>query len=132
MSAVKKSDPVTSVLVMILAGLLLSCSNKNDYFLPVQHWQGIEILVQPGPAPVRPGATEFIVKATAADGRSAFDMVMSVRLDQNSSWRQAIQDGQMGVYRRGLVVEPGQETLYMQIKRKGQTGELTFPLHPNR
>ena len=132
MFAVKKSDYFTSVLVIFLAVLLLSCSDKSDYFLPVQHWQGIEILVEPGPAPVRPGATEFIVRATAADGHAAFDMVISVRLDENSSWRQAIQDGQTGVYRRGLVVAAGQETLYMQIKHKGQTGELTFPLHPNR
>ena len=130
--AVKKSPYLTLGLVMIIGIVTSSCSNNDAYFLPVQHWHGIEFLVEPGPSPVRPGSTEFIVRATAADGHAAFDMVISVRLDENSSWRQAIQDGQTGVYRRGLVVAAGQETLYMQIKHKGQTGELTFPLHPNR
>ena len=100
--------------------------------MPVQHWQGIEFLVEPGPAPVRPGSTEFIVRATEADGHAAFDLIISVRLNEEAPWRQAIQDGQTGVYRRGLIVEAGQEILFMQIRHKNEIGEIEFPLHPER
>ena len=82
--------------------------------------------------PVRPGATEFIVRTTEADGHAAFDLIISVRLDQNAPWRQAIQDGQTGVYRRGLVVEAGQEILYMQIRKKDETADFKFPLNPDK
>jgi hypothetical protein len=127
----KKTAFFTLCLVMII-GVTSSCSNNDAYFLPVQHWHGIEFLVEPGPAPVRPGSTEFIVRATEADGHAAFNLILSVRLDENAPWRQAIQDGQTGVYRRGLVVKAGQENLYMQIRRKDETGEIVFPLHPEK
>ena len=118
--------------IIILGLMLLSCSNNDANFLPVQHWQGIEFLVEPGPAPVRPGSTEFIVRATEADGHAAFDLIISVRLNEEAPWRQAIQDGQTGVYRRGLVVEAGQEILYMQIRKKDETADFKFPLNPDK
>jgi hypothetical protein len=117
---------------MTLGVVLLSCSGDNVFILPPQHWQDIEIVVEPRPAPVRAGSTEFLVRATAKDGRAAHDLIISLRMDDATPWRQAIQDGQTGVYRRGLAVKAGQESLFVQLRRKGQEDVLTFPLHVNQ
>jgi len=113
----------------ILCVILLSCSGDNTFILPPQYWQGIEIIVEPRPTPVRVGSTEFLIRATAKDGRAAHDLIISLRMDDASPWRQAIQDGQTGVYRRGLIVKGGEKSVFVQIKRKNQVDILTFPVN---
>jgi len=114
---------------IILCVVLLSCSSDDTFSLPPQHWRDIEIVVEPRPTPVRVGATEFLIRATAADGRAAHDLILSLRMNETYPWRQAIQDGQTGVYRRGLIIKAGEKSVFVQIKRKDQVDVLTFPVN---
>jgi hypothetical protein len=67
---------------------------------------------------------------TADHGRPASDLIVSLRTDDQDAWKQAIQDGQIGVYRRAVDVEPGtRSVLQVQIKRSGEEGVLRFPLN---
>ncbi|MBI5919950.1 MAG: hypothetical protein HY849_11350 [Nitrosomonadales bacterium] len=116
--------------VVLLSGLLASCGGEDaGATIPTQQWQGVEIRVESRPMPPQPGMNEFLVMATGARGRPAFDLMVSLRTSDQDVWRQAIQDGQVGVYRRAVDVEPGERSvLQVQIKRKGEESVLRFPL----
>ena len=114
---------------IVLCFIMLSCSSDNTSQLTPQYWQDIEIVVEPRPTPVRVGATEFLIRATNKDGGAAHDLIISLRMDDTTAWRQAIQDGQTGVYRRGLIVKAGEKSVFVQLNRKDQVGILTFPVN---
>jgi len=98
--------------------------------IPVQKWQGMEVRVEARPSPPRAGMTEFLVMTTGERGRPVYDVIVSLRTDDQDSWKQAIQDGQVGVYRRAADVEPGSRSvLQVQLKRNGEESVLRFPLN---
>ena len=73
---------------------------------------------------------EFLVMVTGEHGRPVYDMIVSLRTDDHDEWKQAIQDGQVGVYRRAAEVEPGtRSVLQVQIKHDGTQSVLRFPLN---
>jgi hypothetical protein len=117
-------------LLIPLCAALLACGSNDTVFLPAQHWKNVEIVVEARPSPLRVGANEFIVRATNKDGRAAYDLVMSIRLNDSRPWQQAIQDGQTGIYRRGLILAAGEhvDSLSMRIVRGDEQGFIKFPL----
>jgi len=59
--------------------------------------------------------------------------VVSVRTDDDDQWVQAIQDGEVGVYRRAARVAFGtRSVLQVQIKGDGSEEVLRFPLSLSR
>lgn len=133
MNLIRTNNPTMSVrrgCVVLLSGLLASCGGDDGgATIPTQQWQGVEIRVESRPMPPKPGMNEFLVMATKERGRPAFDLMVSLRTSDQDAWRQAIQDGQVGVYRRAVDVEPGERSvLQVQIKRKGEESVLRFPL----
>ena len=100
---------------------------------PVQKWQDMEVRVESRPSPPRAGMNEFLVMTTGERGRPVYDLIVSLRTDDQDEWKQAIQDGQVGVYRRAVEVAPGtRSVLQVQIKRKSEAGVLRFPLNLSR
>lgn len=94
-----------------------------------QKWQGAEVRIESRPSPPRPGKNEFLVIVTGERG-PIHDIMVSVRTDDQDQWVQAIQDGDIGVYRRAAQVAPGtRSVLQVQIKRNGAEGVLRFPLN---
>jgi len=114
----------------ILVVSLTACGANPSQDAPVQKWQGIEIRVESRPSPPSPGMNEFLVMTTGEHGRPVYDMIVSLRTDDHDEWKQAIQDGQVGVYRRAAEVEPGtRSVLQVQIKHNGTESVLSFPLN---
>jgi len=114
---------------LLLLGALSACSGDQAADIPTQKWQGVEVRVEVRPSPPRAGMSEFLVMATGERGRPVYDLIVSLRTDDQDAWTQAIQDGQVGVYRRAAEVGPGtRSVLQVQIKRNGEEGVLRFPL----
>lgn len=94
-----------------------------------QKWQGAEVRIESRPSPPQSGKNEFLVIVTGERG-PIHDIMVSVRTDDQDQWVQAIQDGDIGVYRRAAQVAPGtRSVLQVQIKRNGAEGVLRFPLN---
>jgi hypothetical protein len=114
----------------ILVVGLTACGGDPSQDAPVQKWQGMEIRIESRPSPPSPGMNEFLVMATGEHGRAIYDMIVSLRTDDHDEWKQAIQDGQVGVYRRAAEVEPGaRSVLQVQVKHNGLESVLRFPLN---
>ncbi|MBI3772347.1 MAG: hypothetical protein HY272_06580 [Gammaproteobacteria bacterium] len=120
-------------LVMLMIGLLTACSGSGSAArMATQQWQDIVVEVQSQPEPVQPGMNEFLVLATEKRGRPVHDLVISMRIRADEPWRQAIQDGFSGVYRRALSVTASDTDLAVQLHRKRDNAEteLHFSLVP--
>lgn len=116
-------------LTMALAALLLgACGGGEPFRLPAQIWGETEIVVETRPAPPRAGMNEFLVIASDPRGRPVRDMVISLRIDPEHEWRQTMQDGGSGVYRKALLVPPGPQTLYVHLKQSSDETVLEFPV----
>ena len=112
-----------------MLGVLSACSGDHADDIPAQKWQGVEVRIEVRPTPLQAGMNEFLVMITGERGMPVYDLIVSLRTDDQDEWKQAIQDGQVGVYRRAADVEPGtRSVLQVQIKRKGVENILRFPL----
>jgi hypothetical protein len=129
-----KSHPMNSTLqnilfVAVASLLLVACSEDKTADAPPQKWHNMEVRIESRPSPPRAGMNEFLVMVTDERGRPTYNLVVSLRTDGQDSWKQAIEDGQMGVYRRAVKVELGvRSVLQVQIKSQGTEDVLYFPL----
>lgn len=116
--------------VALLGFFLMSCGVDNQApSIPSQTWKAIEVSVETRPVVVAPGMNEFLVITTRKPKRPVFDLVVSMRMNESDPWKQAIQDGHVGVYRRSLMVtDPAAQTLFVHIKQKEEETVLRFPL----
>lgn len=118
--------------VAVLAG----CGGSDQGpAIPGQKWQGLDVQVESRPNPPRAGMNEFLVLVTGERGRPAYNLVVSLRTDAHDEWKQAIEDGQIGVYRRAVEVEPGTRSV-LEVELRDQGSEpgagavLRFQLNP--
>lgn len=118
-----------SVMLLGVLGFLAACGGRQATDAPPQMWGDVEVRIESRPSPPRTGMNEFLVMVTGERGKPISDLVVSLRTDDRDAWRQAIQDGQVGVYRRAAEVAPGtRSVLQVQIKRNGTESVLRFPL----
>lgn len=119
---------------MLAALMLTACGGgeeKDNSRLSSQLWGEIIVGVEFRPAPLRPGMNEFIVLATYPDRRAAHDMIVSLRSDPDDAWQQAIQDGNIGAYRRAVRLVAGPQILYVHLRRGLDETVLEYPLQVN-
>lgn len=116
--------------VVVLAAMLAACGGASTQNLPPQKWQDLEVRVESRPSPLGDGANEFLVMVANSRGKPAYDLVVSLRTSDRDPWIQAIEDGQVGVYRRAVKIEGNGKppVLQVQIKLKDNQGVLYFPL----
>ena len=112
----------------MLSLMLWGCGSDVADTLGSQRLGDVVIEVQCRPAPVTVGMNEFLVLATDVRGAPVHDLLVDVRMKDDAVWRQAIQDGFSGVYRKALGVESLQQQLQLRIKHDGKITELRFPL----
>jgi hypothetical protein len=125
--------------VVVCCTLLLvnGCGGGKAVLLGPKTWKGIVFTVEPRPFPLRVGMNEFILIANRNGKKPVVDLVVSYRVDKNSDWQQAIQDGFSGVYRRAIHVgDPKNGVLEVQIRKinkeaeyKGIDQEIDTVLH---
>ena len=114
--------------VALLSVVLSGCGSDVSDTLGRQRLGDVVLEVQCRPTPVTIGMNEFLVLATDVRGAPVHDLLVDVRMKDDAEWRQAIQDGFSGVYRKALGVESLQDQLHLRVKRDGTETELRFPL----
>lgn len=116
-------------IALLFTAALSACGGGQVVDTPPQKWGEAVVRVETRPSPPRIGMNEFLVMVTGERGRPIYDLVVSLRTDDHDDWKQAIQDGQVGVYRRAAEATPGaRSVLQIQIKRNGEESVLRFPL----
>lgn len=124
------------VLIAISSGLT-GCSDNQAVRLKPQNWNDLEFIVETRPTPVRAGMNEFIVIASREKVKPGVGIIVSLRVDEKVEWKQAIQDGYTGVYRRAIRVNnPQTDILAVQVRKAKNVNEgeeeetiLYFPLN---
>ncbi len=121
--------------VLLFAGLLPACSGEPPVILGPQQWQELNFRVETRPSPLRVGMNEFIVIVSLGKYKPGVGLVVMLRVGENEEWRQAIQDGYSGVYRRAVKVDdPATQSLTVHVRRaksddKNDETMLSFPLN---
>lgn len=96
--------------------------------MPPQAWKEIKVEVETRPPQVTHGMNEFLVIASVGR-RPAHDLIVSVQIMGSGRWQQSIQDGDVGVYRRSLLVKaPESDVLLVRLEHGEQQKVLEFPL----
>ncbi len=114
---------------MLSCALLLAAGCGQSTPLPSQTWNGIEFTLETRPSPPRPGVNEVLVLTRGPDRRPVHDLLLQLRAGDDGAWVQAIQDGNIGVYRRALALGAAPHgVLYLQVHQGAQGGLLSFPL----
>lgn len=117
-----------AAVVLLLSGC---AGGENTYSFPVKQWDDIEVTIETRPPEVKKGVIEFLVMAAVKGRKPESGLVVSLRMEGEEKWQQAIQDGFIGVYRRVVRVnDPARDVLAVKLRRKKTDDEkiLYFPL----
>jgi hypothetical protein len=111
---------------------LLGLAACNDTIepspIPMQHWKEMDIQIETHPNPPLEGMSEVVVIVTSR-GKPVHDLIISLRADDSAPWVQTIQDGYIGVYRRGVSVGFDENAVLQVLLQRGQEKKvLFFPL----
>lgn len=119
---------------LVLTFSLLGCSDDIPiYRYTPQQWGDVIITIEARPGPTAGSVCEFLIMASFANNTPAHSMMVSIRMNDQGPWKQAIQDGMVGVYRRSdRVNNLDADVLSIQLKRKDQEGVLRFALKDRR
>lgn len=94
-----------------------------------QHWHDLDVRVESRPSPPTPGMNEFLIILTDVRGQPGWDYLVDLRTAETDPWKQAIQDGRVGVYRRAAQLEPGERSVVqIRISHGPQQTVLRFPI----
>lgn len=117
-------------LLVLGVTLLGACSGGPEaQLIPPQQWKDVEVRLDTRPSPPRSGMTEAIIIFTGARGIPVHNLIVSLRSSDRDEWKQTIQDGQIGVYRRAVKLGSGERSvLQVKIQRGAEQGVLRFPL----
>lgn len=116
--------------VVGMLALLSGCSSDRVADSVTQHWLGLDIRVESRPSPPVSGMNEFLIIASDGRGLPAWDCLVDIRTAQTDPWKQSIQDGREGVYRRAALVGAGERSV-LQVQMHCNKNEtiLRFPLN---
>jgi len=120
------------LLILLMAVVLAGCSDSPMVVLGPQQWEDLEFRVEVHPSPPSVGMTEFIVIASRDVYKPGVGLVVDIRVDETGKWRQAIQDGFTGVYRRAVFIrDPKTQSLHVNVRRSTNDDKvsLSFPLN---
>ena len=117
------------VIVLFIAILLSACVGEIPSS-PVQQWEGLEFRLETRPPHISPGMIEFLVIANRPGRKPASNLLVNLRVGPTGKWVQAIEDGNVGVYRRAMRInDPSKDIMYLHIQNKDKKeGLLEFPL----
>lgn len=115
--------------ICLLVSSLAACGGPGVTTYPSQHWKGINVHVQASKGGV-PGEVmdEIMVMASDNRGRPVHDLLVSVRDSDKDVWGQAIQDGEIGVYRKAIKMEKGRQARIQVriVQEKDNTQTILF------
>jgi len=122
-------------LTALCALLVLTACGSNDHAMaiPVQHWQDMDVRIEPHPNPPVAGISEMVVIITGPRGIPVHDLIVSLQGDESIPWVQAIQDGYVGAYRRAVDLgstSPASLHVHLQRGNEQKILEFRLPLAP--
>lgn len=119
-----------AVCLGFFAAGLAACSDGDGLPpIPAQHWKEMDVRIETHPNPPQLGMSEVVVIVTGVRGRAVHDLIISLRSNDAAPWVQTIQDGHIGVYRRGVSLGFGETTvLQVRLQRGEEQQVLLFPL----
>lgn len=115
--------------LVLLAACLAACGQGGGAF-PPQRWGDVVIQMETRPFPVEAGMNEILVIATDERGRPASELRVSARADDGEPWKQLIQDGLSGVYRRAVLIKKDTRQLQIELRKRDEAQVLYFPIRP--
>lgn len=119
-----------SAICLIFVAGLTACKDDNELPpMPAQSWKEMNVRIETHPNPPLAGISDVVVIVTGARGRPVHDLIVSLRADDSVPWVQTIQDGHIGVYRRGVSVGFGENAVLQVLLQHGKEQQvLYFPL----
>lgn len=109
---------------------LVACSDSSTQLsIPAQRWKDADVRIETHPNPPLAGMSEIVVIVTGPRGRAVQDLTVSLRGNSSMQWVQAIQDGNIGVYRRAIDIGEGESiALQVQLEQGLDKKILLFPI----
>lgn len=119
-----------SILLCTLTMSLVACGDDSRHLsISPQRWKDADVRIETHPDPPLAGMSEIVVIVTGPRGRPVQDMTVSLRGNDSMQWVQAIQDGNIGVYRRAIDIGEGESiVLQVQLQQGEDKKVLLFPL----
>ena len=122
------------IIIVLFSFILMSCGGDIVHLTP-QAFDGnvYQIEVRPGPRILK-GYNEFILIISDKNRQPVPDFIIDLRVNDKADWKQMIQDGKIGVYRRAVSVsDPQTEVLKVRVRKgKGVLTTLKFSLVPSK
>ncbi len=117
-------------IISSLCLILSACDSTPVPSMPAQTWEDVKIQVETRPSQISRGMNEFLIIASREGRKPVHNLIITLRINEEGRWNQAIQDGHVGVYRRAIAVgDPGTDVLYVRIERDNRQAILRFPLN---
>jgi hypothetical protein len=95
---------------------------------PTESWRDLKIHVESRSYGAVPGIRELLVFVNRGAELPAWDCRIDLRTSDADSWKQAIEDGRVGVYRRAAQVDQEHAVLQVRIRAEGSETVLHIPL----
>lgn len=121
----------TAALGSVSLGLALGGCGGATQDTPTEHWRDLQVHVESRSYGPIQGMKELLVFVNRGEVLPAWDCRVELRTSDADPWKQAIEDGHVGVYRRALTVDADQHSvLQVRISAEGNETVLHFPLKP--
>jgi hypothetical protein len=96
---------------------------------PIENWRDLQIHVESRSYSPMPGMRELLVFVNRNRVLPAWDCRVELRTSDADPWKQAIEDGRVGVYRRAAKVDEREHSvLQIWIRAEGSETVLRIPL----
>jgi len=114
--------------VAAIAAALPGCSDGTQDS-PTAYWRDLQIHVESRSYAPIPEMRELLVFVNRGPTLPAWDCRIDLRTSDADPWKQAIEDGHVGVYRRALKVDDREHSvLQIWIRSAGNETVLRIPL----
>jgi hypothetical protein len=114
---------------MAALGLVLCGCSGATQDTPTVNWRDLQVHVESRSYGPIPGMRELLVFVNRNGVLPAWDCRVDLRTSDADPWKQAIEDGHVGVYRRAAKVDESEHSvLQVRISAEGNETVLHFPL----
>ncbi|MGC1387455.1 MAG: hypothetical protein WA807_05545 [Steroidobacteraceae bacterium] len=126
------ADPLCGRRCGIALGLALCGCSGPAQDTPTVNWRDLQVHVESRSYGPIPGMKELLVFVNRHGALPAWDCRVELRTSDADPWKQAIEDGYVGVYRRAAKVDAGEHSvLQVRISAEGSETVLHIPLAQN-
>ena len=130
MTAERRSGRLLRRWFAALPALALCGCSGSTQDSPTVRWRDLEVHVESRTYSPIPGMRELLVFVNRNHVLPAWDCRVDLRTSDADPWKQAIEDGRVGVYRRAAKVDEHEHSvLQIRIRAEGSETVLRIPLN---